>query len=668
MLVTYAPPPPPPPPGVEAVLIDLWYDGRESFDFGFTDADGLGIPASVGPGESFPSLDPTELACRPAPVNTCLRIDHSLPQANGDIEVFFLIIPRPGAASTIDVTGTWSFTLSGTPVTNGDFDAWITCFGAFCEFPGGDTQKTVGEPGVAEKALTVASYVTKPCWDSVNGREFLFRVAASGPWVDILLLQHRAHQGRAHQARHRRPPDRESPPSSPKTPPSLPRWSCPTASTRSWPVPAWRPPRGRRGGPALAQDPSRTSSQIKALMQDNAVADTFTGPVCNNTWGCGKLDISGLGGAPAPSELLVNSNLDTVDAVLGDGVCADAAGNCSVRAAIEEANALSSPPSGFAGVSGSGITINIPADTYTLTQGSELLINADMSLVGAGAEVTIIQASATPPGQPGAATHRVLNIAGGNVAISDVTIRHGTPPSGAGGIFNNGATLTLADSIISENGGSLGGILNGGGGTMTVTNSTVRNNSGTADSGGILNSQNTIGTPRNTLAVVDSTINDNGSRGLWNGGTLTVINTTISGNTFSGNGAGIYNFSGSGSQNATASVTNSTITGNSSSSKSGIWNNKTITVINTIVAGNTAPSQPDCNSFTSQGHNLIGDGSGCSFAPGPGDQVGTDIAPIDSGLEPLANYGGPTETHALRPDSPAIDAGDDAVLGAPPLP
>ena len=411
-----------------------------------------------------------------------------------------------------------------------------------------------------------------------------------------------------------------------------------------------------------------TSSQIKALMQDNAVADTFTGPVCNNTWGCGKLDISGLGGAPAPSELLVNSNLDTVDAVLGDGVCADAAGNCSVRAAIEEANALSSPPSGFAGVSGSGITINIPADTYTLTQGSELLINADMSLVGAGAEVTIIQASATPPGQPGAATHRVLNIAGGNVAISDVTIRHGTPPSGAGGIFNNGATLTLADSIISENGGSLGGILNGGGGTMTVTNSTVRNNSGTADSGGILNSQNTIGTPRNTLAVVDSTINDNGSRGLWNGGTLTVINTTISGNTFSGNGAGIYNFSGSGSQNAMASVTNSTITGNSSSSKSGIWNNKTITVINTIVAGNTAPSQPDCNSFTSQGHNLIGDGSGCSFAPGPGDQAGTDIAPIDSGLEPLANYGGPTETHALRPDSPAIDAGDDAVLGAPPLP
>ena len=62
MLVTYAA-----PPGVEAVLIDLWYDGRESFDFGFTDA--LGIPASVGPGESFPSLDPTELACRPAPVN-----------------------------------------------------------------------------------------------------------------------------------------------------------------------------------------------------------------------------------------------------------------------------------------------------------------------------------------------------------------------------------------------------------------------------------------------------------------------------------------------------------------------------------------------------------------------------------------------------------------------
>jgi hypothetical protein len=67
------------------------------------------------------------------------------------------------------------------------------------------------------------------------------------------------------------------------------------------------------------------------------------------------------------------------------------------------------------------------------------------------------------------------------------------------------------------------------------------------------------------------------------------------------------------------------------------------------------------------GHNLIGnaDGSTGFGAPGSGDIVGTSASVRNARLAPLANNGGPTRTHALRTDSPAIDAGDDAVLGGP---
>jgi hypothetical protein len=43
--------------------------------------------------------------------------------------------------------------------------------------------------------------------------------------------------------------------------------------------------------------------------------------------------------------------------------------------------------------------------------------------------------------------------------------------------------------------------------------------------------------------------------------------------------------------------------------------------------------------------------------------VGTAQDPLDARLGPLANNGGPTQTHALLAGSPAIDTGDDA--GAP---
>src|SRR5205085_6426797 len=82
---------------------------------------------------------------------------------------------------------------------------------------------------------------------------------------------------------------------------------------------------------------------------------------------------------------------------------------------------------------------------------------------------------------------------------------------------------------------------------------------------------------------------------------------------------------------------------------------------NTIVAGNPnilGGSGPDLSgAFNSQGYNLIGNNSGGSITPTTGDQIGTSSSSINPLLGPLASNGGPTQTHALLADSPAIDAG-----------
>ena len=92
-------------------------------------------------------------------------------------------------------------------------------------------------------------------------------------------------------------------------------------------------------------------------------------------------------------------------------------------------------------------TIEIPAGTYTLTLLLDLTIDKSLSLEGAGSGDTIIQAAAGE----GIADFRVLKITGDsrpNVAISNVTIRHGGGRDG-GGISNSGGTLTISGSTIS---------------------------------------------------------------------------------------------------------------------------------------------------------------------------------------------------------------------------
>ena len=308
----------------------------------------------------------------------------------------------------------------------------------------------------------------------------------------------------------------------------------------------------------------------------------------------------------------------------------------------------------------SGDTVSVPAGTYTLTQGTDLLIDKSLTITGAGKDTTIIQAAASAA----VATSRVFNITSENndVVISDVTIRQGKASGSGlagygGGIYSSGFqnTLTLTNSTISGNSANYGGGIHNGQGSLTMTNSTVSDNSANYG-GGISKSTN------GTLTVTNSTISGNQANygaGINKGGstaTLTLTNSTISGNTAE-YGGGIYNVSG------TATLTNSTISGNQAEYYAGIRNDGTGNFKNSILSGNTASnSGHDCSgTWTSQGHNLVQNTSGCTIA---GDLTG-NITGQDPLLSPLRDNGGPTHTHAPHFTSPAIDAGDNSVLGAP---
>ncbi|MBI3941851.1 MAG: SBBP repeat-containing protein [Chloroflexi bacterium] len=224
----------------------------------------------------------------------------------------------------------------------------------------------------------------------------------------------------------------------------------------------------------------------------------------------------------------VTRTSDSIDAAPGDNLCADASGDCTLRAAIMEANSVPGAD-----------TITLPAGIYTLAipgtgenaaATGDLDITDDLTLTGAGADSTFID---------GSGLDRVVDIfAPAQVAFTGVTIRHGklqTYINNGGGILNNGV-LTLNQMALRENEGyEGGGIYNAG--VMTATNITVAGNLADYSGGGINN--NWLG----TATVLDSTFAIN--KGFFAGGIhnrhyFSLTNATLSGNS----GGNIYNETG----------------------------------------------------------------------------------------------------------------------------
>ena len=349
----------------------------------------------------------------------------------------------------------------------------------------------------------------------------------------------------------------------------------------------------------------------------------------------GALLLIGSGPFAHAATFVVNSTADTVDVNPGNGVCADASGACTLRAAIIETNALSGAD-----------VINLPAGTYALAipgQGENAAATGDLDVLGsltingAGAAFTIID---------GGGLDRVIEIrSGATVQINAVTVRNGNPGVGSsgGGILNFTGTLTLNNTIVSGNTAALvgGGMVNESG-TTILDASTVSGN--TAGSGGGIYNHGPMTLTRSTMSM-NRAVGGSGG-GIWHdGGAMTISNSTISGNTAAVNGGGIM------IDGTVLTLTSSTVAANNALNGGGMFNNNNAILNSTIVANNGAGGNCGGKPILANlsGHNLSSDAT-CAFNS-PGDLNNTN--PL---LGPLASNGSLAETHGLLPGSPAIDA------------
>lgn len=336
--------------------------------------------------------------------------------------------------------------------------------------------------------------------------------------------------------------------------------------------------------------------------------------------------------------------------------------HCSLREAVISANeniAFGGCPAGSAGTdqiylpaSAQKYVLTIPniVPNENLSRTGDLDITSSMTITGAGPEQSVIYAAkidrAFQIWRTGPVTIGNLSITGGyNIAdgggiyvfestanFNHLKIFDNAPSSGGGGMYVSSKSVVKMDQseISDNNAASAGAIVNEG--TLTLTNSLVYNNKGTSltTAGAII---------ANSLLMSEYT---------------RIINTTIAKNSAPSSGVAGVTVSGTG----TLELINDTIIDNTGIGLEVKPGGKGFT-LNTINARQDV-GIANCEvspgaAFVSQGNNLISDAS-CGFT------VASDILVDRSALliDPALGFnGGPTQTYAMSPDSPAVDNGSD---------
>ena len=264
----------------------------------------------------------------------------------------------------------------------------------------------------------------------------------------------------------------------------------------------------------------------------------------------------------------------------------------------------------------------------------------------------------------------ICNGSGAMLTIADSTFSSNSASDvGGGGAIYNAGTLDVTGGTFSSNSaGGGGGIVNDG--TLTVTDSTFSGNSADNWGGAIMN------TSYGVMTVTDSTFSGNSSTGnswgngggIYNEGGMTVTNSTFSDNSANRGGA-LYNDGGS------AQFTNNTFVGNypgASNNPGGTFYvaGGSLALYNNIISSSPSYSSTcyavSPSSLTGS-NNLNNRGCGSTSSSSnylPGRIFTGNLQPSSMLLGPLGDNGGPTQTFALLPGSPAIDAGDDSACPA----
>ncbi len=404
----------------------------------------------------------------------------------------------------------------------------------------------------------------------------------------------------------------------------------------------------------------------------------------------------------------VNNNGDTNDSTAGNSICADSSGNCTLRAAIQEANALSSNDEIYFSLpTASTITLNsilgvIPISGTLAIYGSganQVIVsggnNTRIFTVNSGASVRIIRltiangrftATNGTNGTNGSGTENGENGQAGGIAVGGAILNNGTlslfkvvvrdnqAVAGRGG--NGGTGGNSATNAGNGGAGGAGGTTTGGAiqnsGTLYILNSSFSGNrttGGAGGSGGIGGS----GTFSNGNGGNGATGGNASGGNIYNSGTLFITNSTVSvnqtavgvggvGGTSSGGNPGSSGVPGTGSGggffntgNGTLNLRNATVSGNTANSGGGIFNSGTVNFGNSIIADNTASNGADFSgTFNSLGANLIENTTGATIS---GTTTG-NITGVDPALGALQNNGGETLTRVLGASSLARNAGN----------
>ncbi|NQV25561.1 MAG: VCBS repeat-containing protein, partial [Rhodopirellula sp.] len=358
-----------------------------------------------------------------------------------------------------------------------------------------------------------------------------------------------------------------------------------------------------------------------------------------------------------PSVIFVNTTLDTPDADPLDGIASDATGHVSLRAAIMHANQLITPA-----------TIVIPDGIYTLTrigQNEDYAATGDLDLrstpgitiIGAGALSTIIDAQRLD---------RVFDITSGATAeLNGLTIRGGSATEG-GGVRNLGelvihATL-VTGNIADTTGGGVYSDGSQGSGLLTITDSSIENNQTTSrffgvGGGGVAIVGGAVGdtsgeTRMTNSSIIGNTSSEGGGGLLDVNATLTLTNVTIASNVAQrANGGGILLTTSNDFE--TFALNSVTITGNSALSGNGgglaiNTLSRQLPLDNSIIAENQARVSPDVDGLLiSHGTNLFGQPSQTNanwrtLASNVSDfdQIGTPQTPLVPQLKALQRVAG----------------------------
>lgn len=254
------------------------------------------------------------------------------------------------------------------------------------------------------------------------------------------------------------------------------------------------------------------------------------------------------------------------------------------------------------------------------------------------------------------------------VSVNNSTFKGNNGQLSGGAVHVAAGTVTFNGSVFSNNtvsAGAGGAISAISGGVITINDSTLSGNTSSASGGAIYVSAAGLTVDRSTISGNQGTFG--GGIALANGAAanaITVRNSTISGNTATAaNGGGGMSLTTFG---MTLNIQNSTLAFNQATNATGKGGGisvvslaatpGTLTINSTIIAKNTATTGPDVNGSVNKMQNsLVGNSSGLTILDGTPNFL--DVDPL---LSPLANNGGPTQTHAIDGTSQAVGNGNNA--------